>query len=264
MTDRLQLNFGNLPLVEAAIRISLTEPITLTFHRIQLLHEAIRPDYPRVTEPQVWEGAPGVAEQTISISPVPPIPGVVYEGHSKGLRLTVQSRVIVLRWIKQAQENAPGYPRYSTMREAVWDAFTRISETFKESPKIAAVNMSYVNFIEIGDSANILKDYFSEQVHIAATETASQIHQVELSWRDQAELDLRFRLQKVTAETSDKEAPIQGYQLTTIAGSKVPEGTFEQGNSDLDSVHDRLQHLFQDAISERAKKEWQLKVSDDG
>ncbi len=264
MTDRLQLNFGNLPLVEAAIRISLAEPIALTFHSIQALHEAIRSDYPRVTEPQVLEGAPGVAEQTFSISPVPPIPGVVYEGHPKGLRLTVQSRVIVLRWIKQAQEDAPKYPRYSTMREAAWDAFTRISETFKESPKIAAVNMSYVNFIEIGDSANILKDYFSEQVRIAATETASQIHQVELSWRDEAGLDLRFRLHRVTAQTPDEEAPIQGYQLTTIAGSKVADEESESASSHLDVVHDRLQHLFQEAISERAKKEWQLKVSDDG
>jgi len=263
MTKGLRLDFGNLPLVEAAIRISLDEPITLTFARIQELYDAVRDDYPRITEPQRWEVAPGVQQQSVSLSPGGPISGVVYEGNELGLRLTIQSHVIVVRWVEQAQENAPDYPRYAELLGATKRALTSVGSAFAITPVIAAVNMSYVNFIQTGDPARVLKDYFSHQLQVAATEEAGAIHQIEISWRDDAGLDLRFRLQSASAQTPNVEEPLSGFQLTTIAGSRIQGGISDSTYQVLDRVHARLQHLFQEAISDKAKNEWQLRVIKD-
>jgi len=256
MTDRLRLNFGNLPLVESAVRVSLAKPIGLTFQRIYELRAALSAIFPEISEPEGWEVPPGVRSETFSVSPVTSLTGVVYKGHPDALRLTVQNRVVVLRWGRQAPDGRPKYPRYGALRDVLWDTFDKIEAAFEETFTIAAVNMSYVNSIRAKKSADILGEYFSEDIQVAATRNSKQVHQVELSWRDQSDLDLRFRLH--AENPLDDSDTIGGYNLTTIAGSQVPNGRRDDGSDYLDRVHESLQRFFVRILSPRAKKEWQL------
>jgi len=254
MSRTLRLDFGNLPLVEAAARASFGSPIPLTFSVINDVHERLRDEFPDLREPKQFEVAPGI-DSRIPLGPGQ-ISGVVYAGNLKGLLITVQSQVVVARWLKQIVKNAPEYPRFAQLRDVLWravEAFRTASGCSELS--VATVNMSYVNFLDVDDMGGVLKRYFSDLAHIKATADAKQIHKVEASWRERDDVDLRFHLEKVTAQLADQT--MEGYRLTTIAGARLLKAD-DDAKDRLEYVHSRLQSFFRDLISDHAKAEWQL------
>lgn len=259
MADELRLDFGNLPLVEAVLRVTLVRPLDLTFQRIIELHKRLRDGFPSIGELNEYELAPGATMEPIRLAPNV-IAGVVYFGGAEGVRLTVQRHVLVLRWLKLAGEQSPKYPRYPHMRSAVWGCFSAVDDVFGGGLRIAAVNMSYVNFVQAASGDDIL-DYFSNEVHVQALFGAKPIRLIELSWRNDQGFDTRFRLQGVRAQAADGDQPTDGYHLTTVVGSPVAGGDMRAGTQLLDTVHGHLQSLFLRVLSDRARKEWQLEVS---
>lgn len=249
----MRLDFGNLPLVEAAVRASFAEPLPLRFSTIYEAHQRLKDKFPHLSEPERHEVAPGVSE-TLELKPGS-LTGVILTHNRKGLSATVQNRLAVVRWVKSFPKDAPEYPGFAELRDSLWEVVSVFQEVSGiSSLPVAVVNMSYVNFIDVKDPATVLKRYFSDLVQIKATENAERIHQVELSWREDG-VDLRFRLQHVEAKVGDQVK--DGFQLTTIAGMDV-SGQQDDPKQKLEAVHDRLQELFFSLLSDHAREEWQL------
>lgn len=259
MGDKLQLEFDNLPLVEAVVRASFADPVGLRFSKIGDIHRILLDLFPNISEPSRYEVSPGIADK-VSISPGV-ITGVMFDGHEDGILCTLQNRVAIVRWLKQFTEGAPDYPRFPKLKAVLKDVLSAVMSAYElESFPIAVVNLSYVNFIPVTDFSDYLRKYFSDQVHVRATDDADEIRKLEISWRKKG-VDLRFLLEKVTATIGEQVS--DGCRLTTIAGMHV-ETKDGDWMKTLQHIHDRLQVLFRDVISDQAKQEWQLKGAPNG
>lgn len=246
----LRLDFGSLPLVEVAVRITFSQPLELKFATINHVAEKLQRDFPTLAEPQVFEIPPGISAQ-VELGPGTLV-GAIYSGNPHGIIVTVQAQLVVARWLKQVQSNAPDYPRYPALRGALWQAIDALTEATNESPlPIAVSNMSYVNFLTMSPSEPVLATYFSELVHVRAVLHAQSLHKVEASWREPDDVDLRFMLEQVTAKDD-----VEGFRLTTAAGQRLAAEASPRDR--LDALHTRLQAFFHDVLSEHAKKEWAL------
>jgi uncharacterized protein (TIGR04255 family) len=253
--ERIRLDFGNLPLVEAAVRVSLESPVPLKFATINTIKEKLAPEFTSLEEPEQFEVPPGLPN---ALPPFQPgqIPGATYAGNPQGLLVTLQTQVIVARWLKRATENGYEYPRFQSLSDALWRTLDAVTEASGQGPPhVVVVNISYVNFLAVPHTEPVLSRYFSEMAHVRAALDAEQVLKVEASWRERGAIDLRFELAQVTAQVADQS--IEGYRLTTVAGRRLTDLADPKGS--LDIVHDRLQVFFSDLISEQAKDEWQLR-----
>jgi len=254
MTDESTLNFGNLPLIEAAVRASFSSPAAITYALINSVHDRIRPSFPALTEPQQLEIAPGTTASPVEFGPAY-LPGAVYAGHTSGVTVHIQSQVVVARWSARPGVSEPKYPRYRELRDSLWTAVEAIRNAcVDEFPGVSVVNMSYVNFIRARDPAAILKTYFSNDMQVRALDKAGQIRKLEAAWSQGDELDVRFSLEQGAAKFPDRVE--QGYRLTTAAGLRLGESV--DAKTGLERVHSALQQFFLTLISDHAKKEWQL------
>lgn len=180
MSGSLQLDFGNLPLVEAAVRASFASSVDLTFRTINSIHERIREDFPTLDEPSQLEVAPGV-ESNVVLGPGK-ISGALFANSQRGLTITVQNQVVVARWQKRLLGDPVEYPRYQVLRDALWQGIEALEASCSvESIPVAVVNMSYVNFIIVDEPKNVLRDYFSQSGQLGAVAKASVLHKVEAS-----------------------------------------------------------------------------------
>lgn len=257
MGNSIRLNFGNLPLVEATIRASFLNPIQLGFSTINKVHDRLKPDFPQLAELNQVIAAPGISEE-ITFNPGK-IYGARFVGNKNGLEIVLQNRVVLVQWLKQTIDDAPEYPRFETLKKTLTDVIDvlKISCEYKTLP-LVVINMSYVDFIETKDLKSTLKHYFSNQIQTPVLKDVDEIRKVESAWC-QFNMDFRYNLEQVTAEFGENIKT--GFKLTTVAGvylSKI-ENDCERA---IDTVHDRLQELFQNIISGRAKKEWELSVVD--
>lgn len=251
----IRLDFGNLPLIEAAVRASFATPVPLTFEAISQAHSQLRTDFPQIAQPSQIDVPPGIKSE-IDLRPGV-IQGVVYTGNSSGLVINVQSQLVVVRWLKQVTAEAPDYPRFKALRDTLWHARRVHFEGGQTQSVPIVVNMSYVNFIQVTDAGSVLEDYLSPRVQVAATKNAQQVHKVEVSWQERDSVDLRFSLEQIAADVGGET--LDGYRLTTAAGLRLAESN--DPRAALEDIHDRLQYFFRDLISDRARDEWQLKES---
>jgi len=257
MTTKLRLDFGNLPLVEAAVRASFNGPKPLTYSLVNLVANELGPSFPRLEEPKQLEVAPGAGEIPFTIGPGY-LSGAVYTGNTDGLSVSVQPQVIVARWVKHPSLQNPAYPRFPALRGALWSAV----EAFRKGcgddyPGISVVNMSYVNFVASSDPAGFLKTYFSPESQLRAMDKARQVRKLEAGWSEGDDLDVRFAVEQAAAKVPD--GVTQGFRLTTAAGLRLGESV--DAKSGLETVHDTLQDFFLRLISPEARREWELQES---
>ncbi len=252
--QRIRLDFANLPLVEVCARVSFESPVTLTYATVNGVYDRLRSSFPALTEPTRFEAPPGIEDAALAVGPGK-ITGAVYTGHSQGLNITLQGQVIVARWVKRVGDEVSEYPRFPVLSQALWDALQAFREVAAgQVSRIVVANMSYVNFLRIRHSAPVLSRYFSDLAQVRATQNAKEIHKTEVAWSESDGVDLRYRLEQVTAKVADEK--VDGYRLTTAAGTRLDTGA--DVTRTLDVVHNRLQLFFRDLISDEARKEWQL------
>ena len=255
-TQAIRLDFGRLPLVEAALRVSLAAPSKLTYATIYRLHQALSA-FPELREPQFFEAKPGFTE-SIQLGPGE-LPGAVFSGHPRGISVSLQNQVLVVRWARKPGASAPDYPRYGELRETLWKA---IAELVRAAPDgiapIAVVNMSYVNLLNVAHDSPVLSTYFAASAHVVAALRAKQLRKLEASWLESDDVDIRFNIEQVTVRVNDQD--VQGYRLTTAAGKRLAPAADAQ--AELDVLHSRLQTFFLSLISEAAKREWELSGAD--
>lgn len=252
-----RLKFKNLPLIEAAVRISLETPLQLSFGAINALHQKIRKDFPDLTEPDRFEVPPGITKGMIQIRPGN-ITGATYAGNPDGLRVTLQQQVISARWLKQRGDDAPDYPHFEKLRAALWSCLDACNEVLAEELTVVVVNMFYVNLIPCENPSEILERYFVPEAHIGVFKerSARAIQKVEFAWQEPDLIDLRFALDGVTVETQEQRS--SAYKLTTASGVVLAGRSNPDSKVALEDLHARLQSFFEQVISERARKEWGL------
>lgn len=254
--ENLRLDFGSLPLIETAVRISLASPLTLTFESINRVHNLFRSEFPQITEPQQIEIPPGIKEGTISLGQ---IPGAVFTGNERGLTIHLQAQLVAVRWTKPTSSEGPEYPRYAVLRDTLWRALSELLAACDPVP-VVVVNMLYANFIRpTTASHNIVEKYLSPIAHLPATKGSKQIYKVEGSWQQPDMIDLRFSIDQISLRTAVEN--LEGFRLLTSAGLRISEG--DDRVSALDRIHDRLQSFFRDLISSQAKVEWQMNEAAD-
>jgi hypothetical protein len=254
--SKIRLDFKKLPLVEAAIRASFATPIKITYAMIYRLRDTLT-EYRELMEPEFFEARPGFPG-TFQLSPGD-LPGAVFSGNRIGLSLSVQSQVMVVRWSRRSGSDSPDYPRYPALRDSLWDSVTKLAKACETPvPRIAVVNMSYVNSLQVPHGAPVLQTYFAPTAHVQAALGAKELRKLEASWMDADDIDIRYHLEQVTLRIVDQE--VQGYALTTAAGKRM--GPSVTPKAELDNVHARLQVFFRDLISKQAQDEWELTVAD--
>jgi uncharacterized protein (TIGR04255 family) len=252
---RFRLDFGKLPLIEAAVRATLSAKVPLTYAIVDAIRQRLAPSFPTLTEPQQLEVAPGVGQVILESGPSY-LPGAVFTGHARGLSVSVHPQVVVARWVKQYIPAQTTYPRYSQLRDAIWDAVEAFRQGVGDGgfPAISVVNMSYVNFLPVEGPATI-RSYLSDEANLPALNRARQIRKHEAAWSEEDSLDVRFALEQVTAKLGGDRLS-EGYRLTTAAGFRLAESI--DAKSGLERVHDKLQDFFLMLISSRAIEEWEL------
>lgn len=261
MTGNLRLDFDNLPLVEVALRATYSSPIHLEYLTLIDIRDRLGEEFRVMTTPAGIEGAPGVAPPGIEIGK-PSLLGADFGGGREGIWLSIQKQVVVSRWVRQLLDGAPQYPRFGAVLDAFKVGLRALAEALQRTSfPLSAVNISYANFIRTESAGGVLQKYFSPLVQVEATKGAKEIHKVEFAWREENDVDLRFRLESVAAAEGDKTVP--GYRLITIAGSKLPADS-DNASEALTRLHDRLQYFFRDLISEDARTEWRLQESSNG
>jgi hypothetical protein len=254
---KTRLDFGKLPLLEAAVRASLTSPVALSYAIVGAIGRDLEPGFPAIAEPtqiEVVPGGPSKFELGIGT-----LPGAVFAGHEKGLMVSVHPQVVISRWLRQFGPQEKPYPRFSLLSETLWktvDALGRAAG--KDLPPLAVVNMSYVNFVREPHSAAGIRHYLSGRAQLGVMEGARQTRKLEAAWGEPDGIDLRFSVEEVSAKLGDEV--IDGYRLTTAAGKRLA-GTVN-ARTDLESIHERLQSFFLELISDSAKQDWQLQVVD--
>ena len=258
MTGKLRLDFDNLPLVEVALRATYSSPKHLEYLTLISIRDRLGDEFRVMTTPAGIEGAPGAASPSIEIGK-PSLLGADFGGGREGIWLSIQKQVVVARWVRQLTDGAPQYPRFGAVLNAFKAGLSALAEAFQLDPfPLSAVNISYANFIRTENAGGVLQKYFSPLVQVAATNGAKEIQKVEFAWREENDVDLRFRLESVSAAEGDKTVP--GYRLITIAGRKLSSDT-DDACETLTRLHDRLQYFFRDLISEDARIEWRLQES---
>lgn len=257
-SPRITLNFGNLPLVEAAVRATLAAPAVLSFPVISKTHEPLREEFPEVNDPPEIERAPGIQPGPIEISPSIRL-GVVYAGNRDGLQIGIHAQHVVVRWLRQATKDGPQYPRFPILRDTLWraaDAY-RLAIDAQDNPIV--VNISYVNFIAMSPESSVLETYLSQAYQLEAMKDVRNVHKMEVSWRREDSVDLRFAIEQASADIDGER--VGGYKFTTVCGKIIDKE--DNARTELDSIHAMSQRFFHDLISERAKREWQLEVVDE-
>lgn len=247
------LDFGNLPLVEVALRVSLQSQLPITFGLIDELGVEMRSHFPRKSELIRFEVAPGAPTDFVRFSPGF-IPGVAFENQETGESISLQRNVVVARWTKQA--NGAEYSGYNSLRDALKRVILALSKSAKEDTlRISVVNMSYVNFIVSSGDDDKLMAYFAKESQVTLVQSATAVHKIEASWREGDGKDLRYSIELGKSQDSDRE--LDGHLLTTVAGQALADGPDPFGV--LDDLHARLQDFFMSLISDYAKQLWQLR-----
>ncbi|MFH1746151.1 MAG: hypothetical protein ABIG44_03805 [Planctomycetota bacterium] len=255
-TPKTRLDFHNLPLIEAALRASLSEAVSVSYNVVNSIKNLLEPEFSTLSAPQQLEVAPGFGPSPAEFGPSS-LPGAVYGGHNAGLTVSVHPKVIVARWIKQPGLSEMEYPRYPALRDALWKAVDALAEGLGDDafPGVAVVNMSYVNFLPATDPSSVVSNYFSEKAHLSLMDDARQIRKLEAGWSEHNRVDVRFALEQVTAKLGDSVH--EGYRLTTAAGIRLA-GSLNAQRA-LEEIHEYLQVFFLKLISDHAKQEWMLK-----
>ena len=255
-TQKIRLDFGNLPLIEAATRASLSEAVPVSYDVVNWIEKRLKPEFSTLNTPQQLEVAPGFGSRPVEFGPGI-LPGALYSGHSAGLTVSVHPNVVVARWVRQPGLSEKEYPRYPDLRDALWKAVKAFAERLGDDafPGVAVVNMSYVNFLPASDPASVVSKYFSEKAHLSLMDGARQIRKLEAGWSEPNRVDVRFALEQVTAKLGDSVQ--EGYRLTTAAGIRLAGSLNEQ--QALEDIHEYLQGFFLKLISDHAKQEWKLK-----
>lgn len=224
------LEFGNLPLAEVACQVFLQSPADLSWGLLESMRSQLASDFSGVEEFFVTP-----TQQRFAVH-VGVQPGLHL---SSALGATVEIRPTKVRvsWLRQG---LMAYPRYAFLRNTLLSLSAKFGSTMV--PRV--VNMSYVNRIslEAAEIGNLITPgYLAPE--------ARPIRELNLAWQRPSGLEARLQ---ILPEDS-------AMLLVTTVGTTLQAGGDMNVITTLDSIHDELQVMFAEVITEKAKSLWSLK-----
>jgi hypothetical protein len=251
------LQFGNLPLLEVAIRVVPMTELPLSVSSIQRVLAAPIALFTGVEDLERLEKPPGSPD--FKFKPMT-FNGFVLTSHQAGITADIQTSMITLRW-RKAVSNAPTYPRFPAMLDYLREVLSLLAKSL-ELPAfgVRVVNLSYMNFIDDrkqlalrGVSIPLMNIAVSNSTVVEGEATVTDLN---IGWSEQEmSADVRVRLEQAELTGLAVGAPPQpGAMLTTICGSFVPpEANFEEK---LLLCHNRLIRLFRELVDADTLVSW--------
>lgn len=238
------LEFRNLPLIEVSARLVWSTPACPKLDLATVCELAPKfPDY-RVSSSGTLEPTPGGGVE-FQLSPGD-LASVTFDD-AAGLEIFLQSTMLRATWHRNANNS---YPRFSRVVEAIESFLERT--TFRDSFGIA--NFGYTNQVDLdGEAArHPLEAVLQERYWPSVLETEECLREVNYAWETASGIERRLLFARVRPRTPCENP--KSYVLGTVAGRRLsPEAT---AASALGVLHDDLQNLFEDVLTDRVKREW--------
>lgn len=252
MSERKRLEFRNLPLQQVVLRLVVAEPIPVNIRFITDLWSELRKGdfFTEIRAPQQVEFAPAV-ENTMSLTQSTPA-----EFWNENTQVAVAVFPLVLTAIWRRGRKGGNYPRFEALEEAMRCAIEGIlSLTKLDRLSCRLMNLAYVNVIdEVENESGIIQRYLGPDFQIGKREQTKLIHELNLNWREDDNVDVRLELTRQVSQKDGAEKP--SYFLATVAGcNALPTDNIRDLGLRL---NDRLNSLFPQMISQEAQADWQL------
>lgn len=247
------LEFKALPLVEAGARLAFSSPMeAIRFEQGVALANHFGAEFPVISASEARELPPGRSEPQFEFVAGGVIPGLEFVKPDSGLSAVLQNDLLMIRWQKLRPEVE--YPRFGAITQLLQRFVSDLERVSAPVPAASAVNFSYLNFIADADSQGpaLLKRLIRIPFGSPGLGGVERFVDANISWGVTGGLDRRVHIQQATRTMKDASTP--GYLLRTVVGKRLVVSAPVM--SALQEVHDDLQLLFFEIITEAALKEW--------
>lgn len=249
----MRLRFSNLPLLEAAVRLSLDPPIDIGVRTSNGIYPHVAERYPALEDASNFEPPPGI-EASVFVNDLTSFVGFRSTNVNTGLSLTFQRRLLSSRWSINPLE--PRYSGFESLLDGLELGLGGLLKAGVPAPVPIVANMVYVDFIA-GDSSAIDR-FLKLGAPMDAFAQSKTKQRLVVAWQEDSAIDLNVDLQ--AANLNLGEEPVPGYQISTSAG--IRDFDPEKPTEALWRLHDRLQLLFLELMTDDAKTEWGLTIED--
>ena len=248
--------FDNLPLIEVAIRMTLDSRLPADLAFIIDLYHQMQAEFPNVSDLPAIEVPPG-AQAEWSFSPVPSTLGARFANLKSNVSVLVQRDMLSVRWSRPATDPVQGmksnYPRFTTgMVPALQSLMTALDAILGEDAlRFSAAHMTYVNFLVSEEplKAEALSRYI-RGVPSGLYGDSTKFNALDVSYGCEDGTDIRITVQSANV------AGAPGFLLASSGGALLGTSSATETFHGLSRVHDALNKMFGDAITEDAAVEW--------
>jgi uncharacterized protein (TIGR04255 family) len=249
----MTLEFERLPLVEAAVRFSYTTPFEMSYELFLSLSSSLGETFTGPFELPNFETPPGIAELSM---PIPPkLSGAMFREVETGIRVLVEPQLALVRWLHSPTPPVRPYPRYTHLRTIADRMLQALANSSAAWLKPTVVNMVYVNFLT-EDVSLMPTEFLKDNAFPPEFRGKEQYNTFEIGYRDTDGADITIDVKSAYQRIHGGEQP--GYRFATASGVRPVGAAVPLQSADM--VHEKLQNLFVNLISERAKEAWGLKT----
>jgi hypothetical protein len=242
-------SFSNAPLIHAACKATLRDPIALNLSNASAIWKMM-PEYDDFGDPPGLELPPGRPGPAI----LGTVQGIALAERQRSLFLTIQSDLIMSWWAKKRGEEGTKYPRFGALADRLWLAIDRVSSATEGGIDLHAVQIAYTDLlIDPAPAYSVLERYFAEKTHMGILRDSDRVNALEAQWSKSA-MDFRFSLRPTPIQIQGETA-INAYTVEWVAGKMLLGG--EDPRLALEEIHVAVLDLFVSVLTEDAKREWE-------
>ncbi len=166
-----------------------------------------------------------------------------------GREIHFQPNLVRTSWKKDLDRLGVGYCRFDPLLDSAVEGVQWIESRFEASIPIKTVNISYRNIVEVDEPSTFIEKYLAEHLHQRDITNGNTLHNYSMIWHTTEGIDLRFQVVR------DSSA---GRFILETAGGISLERDNHDWKSSLVVVHNALQSLMRQSISDEAKQLWGL------
>lgn len=251
----MSLEFRRLPLMEVHARLLAFPQVRFDLQTFALMHRAMPSNFSRVQALREFRSGPFAPTLTFQLGE--PF-GAEWSDPDSQVSIYFRPDSIEAIWLNGSTEPSDKYPRYNSLEKMIEDTLAAFEEASGETPSFTVANMTYTNLVLLGRQPRLedVEQFLAPDFRVPHQGDVHTLHTCEVAWRraiDEHMIDLRVAVQGFASGGAGAES--DGFTLSTSCGIQCVEG--EQSIDKLRMVHEELQGLFRDLISDHAKSEWE-------
>lgn len=232
----------------------LAEPAYLTLKQVVAIWEKLNTRFTDLESLDAVRPTPGTAEpDTFAFGQMFGTRFIDVDGN---LFAEIQPRRVSVKWSSRGLQERDVYPGYEALFETLRMVLESASEAVPGAYESFIVgNMAYEDFqrSDALPTMKFLRQYLTREFVLEGAADAERFHSANVSWQFEDGIDYRLIAQSVAPQFGD--ISVHGLSIKTIAGVKA-EATSDWHGLVM-SVHDRLNKVFVDMITDYAKAEWE-------